>query len=126
MRGVKTKSGNRWKRAVIFCFLLLLLGLFGHSVKNVYLKKRGAEDALARMQNEKSELQERKKILEQSIERLSTEEGVEFEIRRKLNMAEAGESVAFIVEEKAPSESVLPQKSSWQKFKDFLGNFFGQ
>lgn len=124
MRGVKTKSGNRWKRALTLCLLLLLLGLFGHSVKNVYMKKRGAESALAKMQSEKKVLEERKEFLEQSINRLSTEEGVEFEIRRKLNMAEAGESVAFILEGETPSFSPVPEKSNWQKLKDFFSDIF--
>lgn len=80
--------------------------------------------ALARMQEENKELEDRKKILEENLSRIQTDEGLEFEIRKKFNVARAGESVAIIVdEESTPSDSAI-SPSFWQKFKNFFINIF--
>ena len=80
------------------------------------------EKALAQMQAEKLELENRNNFLEDSLEKLKTKEGVEFEIRKKLNVAEAGESVAIIVEEESIEVTPKLKISFWQKVKDFFKN----
>lgn len=124
MRGVKTKVNSRWKRGVVFVFLALALSVFVHSVRNVYLKKVGAEEALSKMQEEKKSLENRKDFLESSIERLSTPEGVDFEIRTKLNVAEAGESVAIIVAQEETDRANPSDLSAWQQIKLFFTKLF--
>ncbi len=122
MRGIKTKENGRWKRVAIFVALLLLFGVLSNSVYKVYQKKKEVEKALAQMQAEKLELENRNNFLEDSLEKLKTKEGVEFEIRKKLNVAEAGESVAIIVEEESIEVTPKLKISFWQKVKDFFKN----
>ena len=124
MRGIKTKERGKWKKAAAFVVLLLVLGVLTNSVRKVYNKKEDAKETLARMEAEMKSLQERQQFLAASIERLNTTEGVAFEMRKKLNVAEAGESVAIIVEEEPAPIPPSAKISSWQKFKNFVISLF--
>ncbi|MEK7200921.1 MAG: hypothetical protein AAB672_02220 [Patescibacteria group bacterium] len=124
MRGIRNKKENRWKKMVIFLALLLVFGFLLNSVRKIYNKKEEAQKVMARMEEEKTKLQEREQFLKDSLDKLATAEGLKFEIRKKLNVAEVGESVAIIVnEEQAPATQNLPI-SLWQKIKDFLVELF--
>ena len=124
MRGIKTKKSSKWKILVAFLFLVLVLGVVLNSVRKVYNKKIGAEEALVKMNDRVYELQKREKELNDSLERLKTQVGLAFEMRRKLNVAEVGESVAIIVEEEIPIVPSTIKISNWQKFKNFVVNLF--
>src|SRR3989344_2449527 len=124
MRGVKRKNGEDWKKYAIFCLLLILLAVLGNSTRKVYNKKAETEKALLRMQEETLELEDRKEILEANLKRIQTDEGMEFEIRKKFNVARAGEGIAIIVEEKSTSPDSTTSLSFWQKFKNFFINVF--
>jgi len=122
MRGIKTKSKIRWRRAAIFVALFIIFIILLNSVNRVYKKKKEVEKALTQMQSEMVALEDRNEFLKNSLEKLK--EGVEFEIRKKLNVAEVGESVAIIVEgEEVPNTPKL-EVSTWQKIKDFFGGLF--
>ncbi|KKP81246.1 MAG: hypothetical protein UR80_C0005G0004 [Parcubacteria group bacterium GW2011_GWB1_35_5] len=124
MRGIKTKSKIRWRRAAIFVALFIIFIILLNSVNRVYKKKKEVEKALTQMQSEMVALEDRNEFLKNSLEKLKTKEGVEFEIRKKLNVAEVGESVAIIVEgEEVPNTPKL-EVSTWQKIKDFFGGLF--
>lgn len=124
MRGVKTRESGKWKKISIFLILLAVSVFLLNSVNNVYQKKKEADKALARMKEQVLELQNREEYLAGSLERLKTEEGLKFEIRKKLNVAEAGESVAIIVDEEKEASTTSKSISSWQKFKNFFGSLF--
>jgi hypothetical protein len=124
MRGIKTKDSGKWKRFGIFLALFLVLGFLLHSVSNVYKKKKDAEEILVRMEKEKTALQERSKNLEETLQRLGTQEGIDFEIRKRFNVAGAGEGVAIIVEENQTASSSNKTESAWQKFKNFFIDWF--
>lgn len=124
MRGVKTKTGNKWKNVAAFIFLLIISGLLFNSLYKVYQKKRGADELLVRMDQELSMLGERKRSLEVSLDRLSTEEGIKFEIKKKLNVAAPGENVAIIVESETASSTTSTPTSLWQKIKNFFSGWF--
>jgi len=124
MRGVKTKDKELRKRLAIFLVLLIIFGVLSNSVRKVYNKKENAEKALARMEEEQKQLELRKIFLENSLERLETEEGIKFEIRKKLNVAQAGESVAIIVDENNIASTAPPSTSTWSKIKNFFGRLF--
>ena len=108
----------------IFLILLLVFGFLLNSVRNVYQKKKEAQSVLARMEEEKTKLEERDKFLKESLAKLATNEGVNFEIRKKLNVARAGESVAIVVVEEQPSTTKTFEVSAWQKLKDFFTGLF--
>jgi len=124
MRGIKNKNSNKWKKLGVFLVLFFILLVLLNSARKVYEKKKEAERALAQMKDSVVALEKRDQFLRDSIERMNTKEGIEFELRKKLNVAEAGESVAVIVEkeEKAPDEN--SSVSAWQKVKDFFANLF--
>lgn len=124
MRGVKTKEQTKWKRYAIFIFLLLLLLVLLNSVNKVYKKKKEAEKTLVHMQEQVIELENREKTLNQSLDRMSTREGIGFEMRKKLNVAEVGENVAIIVMEGNSTSTQKASTSAWQKFKNFFTNLF--
>ena len=120
MRGVKTKATNKWKRLGLFLVLVLVFGLLLNSVSGVYKKKKGAELILARTEAEAKVLVEREAFLKESLKRLGTKEGLKSEIRKKLNVAEVGESVAVIVTEERVAPIETFQISTWQKIKNFF------
>jgi hypothetical protein len=124
MRGVKTKDKELRKRFVIFFVLLLLFGVLLNSVRKVYKKKENAEKALVRMEEERKELENRKIFLDNSLSRLETEEGIKFEIRKKLNVAQAGENVAIIIPDENSDSAATTTPSVWQKFKNFFSGLF--
>lgn len=120
MRTLRTREYDKWKKLGGFLLLLLLFIVLLNSVRKVYKKKSASEQALVRMEADVENLEARKEFLENSIERLKTEEGLKFEIKKKLNVAEAGEAVAIIIDE---SEATTPDSSSpsfWQKIKDLF------
>ena len=124
MRGIKTKSKIRWRGLAIFVALFIIFIILLNSVNRVYKKKKEVEKALTQMQSEMVALEDRNEFLKNSLEKLKTKEGVEFEIRKKLNVAEVGESVAIIVEEESTEVTPKPKISFWQKIKDFFGGLF--
>jgi cell division protein FtsB len=124
MRGIKSRGENKWKRLATFFALLLVFGFLLNSLKNVYQKKIEAQKLLTQMEGDKAKLEERDQFLKESIAKLGTPEGVNFEIRQKLNVAGAGESVAVIVDEQQPTSTPASQISAWQKIKVFFINLF--
>lgn len=124
MRGIKKKEEGNWKKWVSFLFFLFLLVVLVNSVRGVYQKKKSAEEILVRMEKETSDLKNRDQYLKASIERMATKEGLEFEMRKKLNVAQAGEGVAIIVENGDSSTTTDTQISAWQKFKNFWIGIF--
>jgi cell division protein FtsB len=124
MRGVKTKTNSKWKRFGIFLILFLLCIVLLNSVYGVYQKKKNAEDLLSRMQTEVSTLKQKETYLTEALQKLEMVEGIKFEIRKKLNVAEAGESVAIIVEEPKATSSKSFSPSSFQQLKNFFQDLF--
>jgi len=124
MKRIKNRDDGKWKRLGTFLVLFLILGLLLNSVSKVYKKKQEAEKILVRMEEQVAELEKRDQFLKDSLEKLSTEEGIEFEIRKKLNVAEVGERVAIIVEEEATLPTSNTAISSWQKFKNLWSGIF--
>ena len=124
MRGLKHKSGQKWKRVMILILLLLVLGFMINSLHNVYNKKNEAQQVLMRMQQEVQNLKNRKLVLQNSIQNLDTPDGLGLEIRRKLDVAGVGERVAVIVEELTPISAPSTEPSLWQKVKNFVIKWF--
>lgn len=124
MRGVNKKGNSALKRLFVFVFLFSLLIILGNSTRKVYNKNKDAEKALVRMEQEIQELNDRKQELKNAQERLKTQEGIEYEIRKKFSVARAGEQVAIIVDDTSTSTDSAQTPSSWQKIKDFFSNIF--
>jgi cell division protein FtsB len=124
MRGIKNREGGKWKRPAAFVILFIILIILLNSVKNVYQKKKMAQETLTKTEKEISDLKNRDQFLKESIEKMATKEGTEFEIRKKLNVAQAGEGVAIIVDQNTSSSVQTTAISSWQNFKNFFSWLF--
>lgn len=124
MRGIKTRESGKWKKISVFIILLIIFIFLLNSVHNVYKKKKEADGALAHMKEQVVDLGKREKFLADSLERLTTNDGIKFEIRKKLNVAEVGESVAVIVDENQSASTTNQSVSSWQKIKNFFSSLF--
>jgi cell division protein FtsB len=124
MRGIKTTGEKKWKKLSIFFVLLLIFCIMTNSARKVYNKNVEAQKKLSQMQEEFKNMEDRQKFLSDSIQKLGTNEGIAFEMRKKLNVAEAGESVAIIVESSKPTTTPVVIISSWQKFKNFWTSLF--
>ena len=73
---------------------------------------------MVRMNNEMQELAEREHFLKDSQNKLSKNEGIEFELRQKLGVAGAGESVVIIVNEEMSAPEDVLSKSLWDRLQD--------
>lgn len=124
MRGVKTKNSGKWKQVSLSLLLLFLFLVALNSVYGVYQKKKNAKEFLARMNEEARVLVEREAFLNNELQKLETEEGLKFEIKKKLNVAEVGESVAIIVPEPVSTSTKFSEPSSFQQLKNFFSKLF--
>jgi len=99
--------------------ILLLLVLFvGRSVWGVYQKNKIASYHYNQSQENLEELRARQVEISSSVERLSSERGIEEEIRRTLPVAREGEGVIVILDQEADVEvagdNELPaNRDSW-------------
>jgi hypothetical protein len=131
------KYGNRslWKRffyspvsigiAIVVLYFLIKGGI------NIHEKAVLAENRYEQTKAELADLQQQKDSLSDSIDHLSTQSGMEAELREKYHAVKDGESVAVIIDnsssstdENNSSESGVAtstQDQSW--WSKFLGHF---
>ena len=82
-----------------------------------------SRDELARQEEEKKALEERKNYLSSAVEALSTKEGIEAEIREKFRMSKEGEHLIVVVEDSKESDGGQGSETGswWSKLKHFFG-----
>ena len=104
--------------------VLVLLGvvvlLFIYSVWGAYQKETETKEKWKAREEVLTELEGRESELEEEIDRLNTEKGIEAEIRSKFEVAKEGEEVIVIVE--PPEEEV---SSAPREEKGFFKRLFG-
>ncbi len=96
---------------VLIFFLFIILVLVAKGVWNIYLKERLAIADKVERGEDIASLKSREVFLENELNRLKTENGVEREIREKFNVKKDGENVAVILYATA-TEDVLDKESS--------------
>jgi len=102
------------KGAVVVLGIALLFGF--RATWGVYQKEREARANVVDAREELTELQDRERFLREEIARLSTERGVEEEIRKKFPVAKEGEEVAIIVDAPlAEVEEIVEENPSFFK-----------
>ena len=104
--------------------LLLLAGVLFFLVRGVwsiYLKERVSVSELKLAQERLLKLEGRQKALAAATEKLSTESGIEYEIRDRLQMAKAGEKQIVIVDSPSAASQITPAPRS---FLQKIINFF--
>lgn len=96
----------------ILIVLVFFVVIVGRSVWGVYTKERETQQRLNEVRAEHDDLNDRSVFLEGEIERLSTEKGVEEEIRRQYGLAREGERV-FIIVDREDEEATTTQEGFW-------------
>lgn len=115
-----------WKRllhsnlGILVCSIFLLLFLFNiikFTIKNFETRKN-RQVAKEQLDN----LQREKQLLQNDIEKLKTEDGVEESIRDKFGLAKDGEGLVVIVDEenKKTEEKQKKLANFWDKFKEWF------
>ena len=120
----RKKGARRFIYSPLFLLILLaVLLLLGKAVWGVYNKERLSAQYLEQEQAELSRIQARETELEQSVEYLKTDKGVESEIRSKFRVVKEGESVAVIIDDepKVSPPATTTQPTFWQRFASFFG-----
>ncbi len=106
----------------LLLFLALIVIGMTYSVYGALEKERDTRTTRDQRATVLDELHIREHVLQQEIDRLNTEKGIESEIRSKFEVAKDGEEVIIIVE--APEEAeedVVPEeeKGFWARLFDF-------
>jgi cell division protein FtsB len=99
------KYGNRtfWHKVssspVVMVIVIILLAVIIRANFRIYGKVYVSNQRLQQSENEIARLQERKLELTSKVDKLSTGEGVESEIRSKYMAVKEGESIAVIIDD---------------------------
>ena len=83
-------------------FILVLCAFLATSVYDRYVIERDIASRRVVAEEELSELTERKNILEEKVQYLSGEEGIEAEVRKHFDVAREGEQVVVLVDDERP------------------------
>ncbi len=110
-----------WPVILILFVSVLLLGF---SVYGLFVKSRTAEANRREAEMRLESLQRRKTELDTELDRLSTDEGVETEIRTRFPVAKPDEGVIQIVGEKRIGEATTSSPSVSPSEKSFWNRFF--
>lgn len=102
--------------------LILLVGLLARGTWGVYTKEKETRETTERLTLELEALKSREATLRAEVDRLSTKEGVEVEIRKKFGVVAPGEKMVILPGESSREEDLepLPKSSWWQKMKDLF------
>lgn len=116
-RKAKSFMYNRITIGILFVIMLFTL----RSTWSVYQKQRESEVLKAISEKKVMELELRKKEINDNIQALNTEEGLEKEIRSKFNVVKENENMVVILDDaNKDNYEASTTKSFWQKVKDFF------
>jgi cell division protein FtsB len=128
------RYGNRslGKRVVASPFALvgafILFVVLANASWNIYGKARASSARLEDVQIQLAQLRERQGELNSKVSRLSTEQGIESEIRTKFHAVKEGESVAVIIDEEPKTAAVGDASSTetapagwWRRLLRIIG-----
>lgn len=92
--------------AVLFIVAFLLIrGTYG-----IYEKAAETTRDRDRMQAKLAELQARQQVIDNQVDTLQTDEGLERALRQKFGVARVGESIALIVDSQSDATTTAPQE----------------
>lgn len=91
------------------------------SAWNMYQTSYGTKQRVERLQAEHDELKQREEIVSSAALSVSTERGLEAEIREKFSVAKEGERVIVLVDDDEPNATTTKVKPTWwQRTLDLL------
>lgn len=94
----KKRLGRFLYSNMILAVLFIVLILIGKGVWNIYVKERSAMADRVDAERQIATLKERHTFLENEVNRLKTQNGIEREIREKFNVKKSEEEVAIIID----------------------------
>jgi cell division protein FtsB len=126
MLGVRRKYRIRrfFGSGIAFAVVLLLFVVFVHAAFSMYLNAKEAQDKRDLARAELKRLEARESDLETEVAKLSSDRGVEEELRNRYFIAKEGERVA-VVNVDRPNDGVEPRKIEkrgfWKKILSAVG-----
>ena len=104
---------------------IVACGILAKATWSIHQKAVVSEAKLSQAQSELAKLQARQADLQSQVSYLSTDQGIEAELRTKYHAVKDGESVAVIVDDKNKAAVVdatsTEQVSWWRSFLSFFG-----
>lgn len=117
----KRRLGRVLSSPLVLICLGIMLFFLARGTWNIYLKDRESLAELKSSQERLVKLQARQATLVAVTQKLSTDSGIEEEIRDRFQMAKAGEKEIVIVEgAPAENQTISPSKSFLQKILGFF------
>jgi len=119
---VKYGKNSVWKKIIAspFSILVLLVPVFvlGRAVLSMHQKANNSGDKLAQAELELAKLTERQRDISNKVENISTEQGIETEIRTKYHAVKQGESVSVIVDDSQTANASNVSSTSYSTSQD--------
>jgi cell division protein FtsB len=104
------KKASWWRilesKFILGVLLVIILGL-GISVYDRFVIEREMAGRRAEKEKELTNLKERKQVLEEKVNYLSNDRGVEAEIRKHFDVAREGEQVVVLLEDERNLDEIL-------------------
>jgi len=115
---------KRLRRFVASPLVLAGIGVFiviaGWNTWDMYQKWRLSEDALEKTRTSYENLEKREAFLDSKIDNLSTESGVEAEVRERFGVAKPGEGVIVVLTEEEEQQFIEEEEGWWAKVKGWF------
>ena len=116
---VKKKS---WFYSPWFAMVLVVLVIWGIvSVVRAGLKQHEAITLRNESEQDLVELEQKQRKQKKKIEGLSTEQGLEAEVRQRYRVVKPGEQLVIVVDNEDTSGNQATKPSFWQKLRLFVG-----
>lgn len=113
----KQKIRKRMYSKTALFFMCLLIFFISRGVYGIYQKEKASRLEVERVSKQKAEIEARLAFVSKSADLLSTQHGIETEIRNKFDVVKPGEEVIVVVDKEIPP---APEEK-----KNFLEKFWG-
>jgi cell division protein FtsB len=111
----KQRTKKRIYSIPVLVILLALTVLLAKGTYGVMKKRQESSNHVETLKAKLAELEDRKAELNKNIDRLSTPEGVDREIKEKFSVSKEGEEVAIIVDPKEPATTTEVESGPFYK-----------
>ena len=121
-RLMPTKKRSWFYSPVVAVLLLLCVGWGTYSAAKAYGKSREARDLRDQYARDSDQLVIKQNDLAKKIDMLSTDRGMEAEVRNRYRVVKPGEQLVVVVDNQdASSAQTVQAKSFFEKLREFVG-----